>query len=63
MNNVKKECLEEYEVTVTCTGSVTVNARNPEEASDMVLGMSSEEIYKKANLTGFEPSDVRRVGE
>lgn len=49
---------KKYEVTVTNTGSIIVNANSEEEAIDKVLTMSQDEIIKAANLCGFEPSDV-----
>lgn len=52
---------QSYEVTVTNTGSVIVEANNKDEAYNKVLEMSNEEIEKKGNFASWEPSDVAEV--
>ena len=52
-----------YEVIVTRTGSIAVEAKTEEEAYDKVLDMSTREIDEEGNLTGWEPSDVLAIGE
>lgn len=47
-----------YDVTVTRTGSVTVEAENQDEAFDIVNTMTVAEINEKGSLTGWEPSDA-----
>ncbi len=51
--------MKKFDVTVTTTGSIIVEAETKEDAFDKVLSMSSKEIFEKANLCGFEPSDIR----
>lgn len=51
-------CVEaEFEVTITRTGSIFVEAENEKQAFEKVLGMSTSEIDRQSNLTGWEPSD------
>lgn len=50
-----------YEVTITRTGGIVVNAETEDEAIDKVLSMSSEEINQTGCLTGWEPSDVQKL--
>lgn len=52
-----------YEVTITRTGGIIVEAESEHEAFDKVLSMSSKEIDEKASFTGWEPSDVRKIEE
>lgn len=52
-----------YEVTITNTGSITVKADNPDQAYDIVLDMTRDEIIKNANLCSWEPSDVQEISD
>lgn len=47
-----------YDVTITRTGYITVEAENTEEALEKVNEMSISEIEEQAQLTGWETSDV-----
>lgn len=53
--------MKTYEVTITNTGSIIVKANSSKEAFDIVLNMSRDEIIEKANLCGWEPSDVTEI--
>lgn len=55
--------MKKFEVTVTTTGSIIVEAETKDEAFNKVLSMSSKEIIEKANLCGFEPSDIGETYE
>ena len=48
----------EFNVTITRTGGITVEAENADEAISKVLEMSVSEIENSAELTGWEPSDA-----
>lgn len=52
-----------YEVTVTNTGSICVQAASKEDAIETVLLMSNTEIINNANLCCWEPSDAELVDE
>lgn len=52
-----------YDVTVTRTGGVTIEATSEEEAIRKVSEMSCNEIDKKGNLTGWETSNVMIVDD
>ena len=54
---------KKFEVTITRTGSIIVEAETADEAFDKVLDMTTADIDKSAdgNLTGWEPSDVKEV--
>ncbi|MBR0278025.1 MAG: hypothetical protein IJQ50_06170 [Clostridia bacterium] len=52
-----------YEVTITRTGGIIVDAESEDEAIDKVLSMSSEEINQIGCLTGWEPSEAVRMEE
>ena len=47
-----------YDVTITRTGGICVYADSIEEAFDKVNSMTTLEIDRKGNLTGWEPSDI-----
>ncbi len=47
-----------YDVTITRTGGITVDARSAEEALEKVSEMSKSEIEEHAQLTGWEVSDA-----
>lgn len=47
-----------FNVTITRTGGITVEAETADEAFDKVLAMSVSEIDEHAQLTGWEPSDA-----
>lgn len=55
---------KKFEVTITRTGSIIVEAETADEAFDRVLNMTTADIDRNAdsNLTGWEPSDVEEVG-
>lgn len=50
-----------YDVTITRTGGITIEADSAGEAITKVLDMSAAEIESKAQLTGWEPSDTENV--
>lgn len=52
--------MKKFEVTITRTGTIIVEAETAEGAFDKVLEMTTCNIDKSAdgNLTGWEPSDV-----
>lgn len=54
---------KKFEVTITRTGSIIVEAETADEAFDKVLEMTTADIDKSAdgNLTSWEPSDVEEV--
>lgn len=54
---------KKFEVTITRTGSIIVEAETADEAFDKVLEMTTADIDKSADgsLTGWEPSDVEEV--
>ena len=56
--------MKKFEVTITRTGSIIVEAETADEAFDKVLEMAIADIDKNADgsLTGWEPSDVEGVG-
>lgn len=56
--------MKKFEVTITRTGSIVVEAETADEAFDKVLEMTTADIDKNADgsLTGWEPSDVEGVG-
>lgn len=47
-----------FNVTITRTGGITVEAETADEAFDKVLAMSVSEIDEHAQLTGWDPSDA-----
>ena len=47
-----------YNVTVTRTGGIVVDAKSAEEAIEKVNNMTKAEIEMRAQLTGYEPSDA-----
>ncbi len=47
-----------YDVTITRTGGITVDANSAEEALEKVNEMSKDEIEERAQLTGWETSDA-----
>ena len=53
-----------FEVAITRTGTIIIEAETADEAFDKVLEMATADIDKNAdgNLTGWEPSDVVEVG-
>ena len=53
--------MKTYEVTITRTGTIIVEAENEQEALDKVLSMSSEKIDETGNITGWQPSDAEEV--
>lgn len=53
--------MKQFEVTITRTGSVIVEAQNKQEAFDKVLSMSNNQINNEGNLTEWEPSDVEEI--
>ena len=55
--------MKTYEVTITRTGTIIVEAENEQKALDKVLNMPSEKIDETANLTGWQPSDVEEVDQ
>lgn len=59
----KPSCLKRYEVTITRTGSIIVEAENEKEAFDRVLSMTNSELENEGSLTCWEPSDVEEIGE
>lgn len=57
--------MKKFEVTITRTGSIIVEAETADEAFDKVLEMTTHDIDISAdgNLTGWEPSDVEEIRE
>lgn len=53
--------MKKFEVTITRTGSIIVEAETAEKAFDEVLSMTNHDIEIWGNLTGWEPSDVGEV--
>ena len=47
-----------YDVIITRTGGITVDANSAEEALEKVNEMSKDEIEERAQLTGWETSDA-----
>lgn len=47
-----------YDVTITRTGGIIIEANSVEDAISKALGMSIPEIESRAQLTGWEPSDA-----
>lgn len=47
-----------YDVTVTRTGGIVVEADSEDTAIEAVKGLSVSEIEKHAQLTGWEASDA-----
>lgn len=54
--------MKKFEVTITRTGSIVIEAETADEAFDKVLEMSNHDVEIWGNLTGWEPSDVEEVG-
>lgn len=49
-----------YDVTITRTGGISVEADTADEAVEMVMAMSVAEIEAHAQLTGWEASDAEQ---
>lgn len=52
-----------YDVTITRTGGITVEANSAEEALEKVNEMSKSEIEEHAQLTGWEVSDAELLDD
>lgn len=52
-----------YDVTITRTGGITVDAESAEEALEKVSEMSKAEIEEHAQLTGWETSDAELLDD
>lgn len=52
-----------YDVTITRTGGITVDANSAEEALEKVKEMSNSEIEEHAQLTGWEVSDAELLDD
>lgn len=52
-----------YDVTITRTGCITVDANSAEEALEKVNEMSRAEIEEHAQLTGWEASDAELLDD
>lgn len=52
-----------YDVTITRTGGITVEAKSAEEALEKVNEMSKSEIEEHAQLTGWEVSDAELLDD
>ena len=50
-----------YEVTITRTGGIVVDAKSTEEAIEKVNEMSIRDIEAHAQLTGWEASDAMKL--
>lgn len=50
-----------YEVTITRTGGIVVDAKSIEEAIEKVNEMSIWDIEAHAQLTGWEASDAKEL--
>lgn len=51
-----------YNVTITRTGGIVVEAKSEEGAIAKVAEMSTAQIEERAQLTGWEPSDAEVLG-
>ena len=52
-----------YDVTITRTGGITVDANSAEDALEKVKEMSNSEIEEHAQLTGWEVSDAELLDD
>lgn len=52
-----------YDVTITRTGGITVDANSAEEALEKFNEMSAAEIEEHAQLTGWEAGDAELLEE
>ena len=52
-----------YDVTITRTGGIIVDANSAEEALEKVKEMSNFEIEEHAQLTGWEVSDAELLDD
>ena len=52
-----------YDVTITRTGGITVDANSAEEALEKVNEMSKSEIEEHAQLSGWEVSDAELLDD
>ena len=52
-----------YDVTITRTGGITVDANSAEEALEKVNEMSAAEIEEHAQLTAWEAGDAELLEE
>ena len=52
-----------YDVTITRTCGITVEAESAEEALEKVSEMSKAEIEEHAQLTGWETSDAELLDD
>lgn len=50
-----------YDVTITRTGGICVEADSADEAAEKVNAMSAAEIEDHAQLTGWEASDAKQL--
>lgn len=53
----------EYDVTITRTGGIIVDAESADEALEKVNQMSVDEIEARAQLTGWETSDATLLND
>jgi len=52
-----------YEVTITRTGGIVVDAESADEALEKVKEVSNTEIEEHAQLTGWEVSDAELLDD
>lgn len=50
-----------YDVTITRTGGICIEADTADEAVEKVIAMSAAEIEDHAQLTGWEASDAKQL--
>ena len=53
--------MKKFEVTITRTGSIIVEAGTADEAFGKVAEISNHDIEILGNLTDWEPSDVEKI--
>ena len=52
-----------YEVTITRTGGIVINADTPEEARDIFGAMDLRDVETHGQLTGWEASDIDKIDD
>lgn len=55
--------MKKFEITITRTGSITIEAQDKEEAWNKILEMSTHDINEKGCLTFWELSDIELIDD
>lgn len=55
--------MQKFEITITRTGSIIIEARDKKEAWNKILEMSTHDINEKGCLTPWEPSDIELIDD